>query len=153
MEATKRACQATADYFADLAPEAFDPELMKLCADGLHEVAENYEEYLSTAKTSSSFLRELAEKVKHIATDEKKEAHLQHDNAFAIFEAMAVVLRETFLRTGASSLRPVQHAILSFFEGSGNWKANEGSLVSDYYYNRIPIAVLHSLSNRGNAEG
>ena len=146
MEATKQACHATADYFSSLAQDAFNPELMQLCADGLREVAEHYEEYASTSKVASPFLQELAKKVKEIAGEGKREAYMQHDNAFALFEAMAVVLREAFLRAGALKLKPIQQAILNFFEGSGNWKASDvNQQVIDYYYTRIPIAVQHSL--------
>ena len=145
MEATKNACHATANYFSSLASDSFDPELMQLCADGLREVAENYEEYSSVVSTASPFLRELSEKVKLIAHDAKREAELQHDHAFSLMESMAVVLREVLLRKGASVLKPAHHKLLDFFEGSGHWKANEGSMVTDYYYNRIPITVLQDL--------
>lgn len=151
METTRKACHTTADYFTSIGSETFNPELMKLCAEGLRELGDNIEEYSSKATISSCFFQELCEKVKSISDDTAPKTELQHDNAFALFEALAVVFRETFLRAGASALKPIQQAILDFFEGSGHWKANEGTLVSDYYYNRIPISIMQGLQRQSVA--
>ncbi len=69
-----------------------------------------------------------------------------HDEAFALVESMVVIVREMHLRMGAGDVSDVHGDLMSFFEARCQWRADDDTLVSDYYYRRVPIAVLHDLA-------
>ena len=143
---TQIECRKAADCFLHLIPHSHEPELLQLCSDGLHEVAIHYDYYNATVTTASPFMKELAESVRLLCSDEKPAPEVQHDRAFMLMEALALVMREAILREGTQQTRPVQEAILRYFEESGHWQWDE-TLVADYYYIRIPIAVMHKLTS------
>lgn len=135
----------TAECFSRLASESPNPDLMELCADGLRELVNHYEDYCAKVLISKFFLKELEKKVKTLSETFDSDALLQHDNAFELMEDLIVIIREACLCEGGYTAREIQEKILEYFEISGLWDPFEPTMICDYYYHRIPISVMHRL--------
>ncbi len=141
-------CREAAERLRRALPSVPEPQLAVLCADGLQEVAEHYPEYRSLVSTASPFMQEVAGYVTLLCAD--KCAEPLEDVLFMLVEALAMVMREAVLRQGRA-FRAVQEDILRYFEQSGRWRPEEGTLVADFYYRRIPVGVMHSLAGMQGA--
>lgn len=140
-------CRQVALRLETLAAEAEDSELAHICVQGLLEIADRYAKYKNSTVTGRRFMEELDESVRSILKEKDLAAKEMHSIAFQMIEAIAVVIREASLRESTQQPHAVQEAVMRYFEESGHWHPGDGSLVSDYYYNRIPIGVMHSLIN------
>lgn len=140
-------CRQAASRLTTLAAEAEDPELTHICVQGLLEIADRYAKYKNTTVTGRRFMDELDESVRSLLKEKDFAAEEMHSVAFQMIEAIAVVIREASLRESTQQPRAAQEAVMRYFEESGHWHPGDGSLVSDYYYNRVPIGVMHSLIN------
>lgn len=61
---------------------------------------------------------------------------------FAITEETAVLMREYALRTGYSGLNQDELDFMDYFDASGRWFLGDGTMVSEYYYVRVPVRVI-----------
>lgn len=73
------------------------------------------------------------------------------DAAFMLVEDMAALFRERSLRDPESPVPPAEEALLAHFESCGEWQPADGSLVTDWYYVRLPALVLAQLLRRTKA--
>ncbi len=97
---------------------------------------------------TTDFLQELEETAKDVC---KESCQDMQAASFAMVESLALVMRETALRTGTPPTQ-AETALLKYFEESGNWSPKDKTLVSDYYYREIPAALLAS-SGAASVEG
>ena len=129
-----------ASLFKDSASEAPDPQLMMLCAQSLFEMAENMHAYIADLTVSTVFFEELRTSVWSVCQEKDASPVAMHDKAFGIMECLAVLSRESTLREENRSALPVQKDLMRYFEGCGHWTPGDGTLVTEYYYSRIPKA-------------
>ncbi len=144
-EQIRATCLKAADCLMLLASQAREPRLMEVCSLGLREYAHQYYAYQSCVKTAAPFIQELAAEVSGLCPGGSHSPDGGHDMAFVLVEALALIMREAVLRKGNHQPTSEQEAVMRYFEQSGHWRHGEGSLVTDYYYTRIPIDVMHSL--------
>ena len=114
--------------------------LCRFCATGLDELAAECAKYHEHSVVAAPFLEEIrmtallvSEAIGHVAHDAQAVA-------FGTLESLAAIMREVSLRR-QGELTEAQQTILEFFEMSGLWEQHDGTLVTDYYYNRIPAAM------------
>lgn len=132
----------------DSAHQSMDADLFELCALGLQEIAERFDEYRHYVAVSLPFAEHLVGAVQSVCIELSCENTNRQESAFALMEDMAVIFREVALRKGYENLSPPGQTILHYFESSGHWRANEGTLVADYYYTRIPVAVMQGFMEK-----
>ncbi len=137
-----------ANCLKDAIPHAPDRELVSLCVQGLEEIAQHQDEYSRLISASEPFAQHLAEGIKMICDDFSQNPAEQHDAAFVLLEDLAIIMREAVLLRGNKPPTPVQYNIMRYFESCGYWMFNDGTLVSDYYYTRVPIHVMKTLIER-----
>lgn len=133
-------CMHAAARLKGVVDEAPEPQLMLLCAQGLHELAENLHWYTSGLTVSTPFFEELLETVQSVCQDEEVPVMVMHDKAFGLMECLAVIVRESSLRQKSEQTLPAQINVMRYFEGCGHWTPGDGTLVTEYYYSRIPKA-------------
>ena len=126
-----------------------NPKLANICSDGLEDVGQYLDEYETAAQIASDFVKELHNSVDQLMEFKNVTVHKLEDAAFNLFEPIAVIMREMVLRNkGNPPPRPVQGEILRSFEDSENWRPEDPTLVSEYYYHKIPA----SLAARDNSK-
>ncbi len=129
-----------ADYYETRhAAPLFGP-LFTACAAGLRAWEARRAYYRRTVDTAGRFLRELEGQVAKIVTGPGLNAETEQEVAYALVECLACIIREVTAGAGAES--PDEEAVLSFFEGSGEWRRDDDTLVAEYFFKRIPAEVL-----------
>lgn len=131
-----------AALFTHIAAETPDPKLVSLCAQGLTEMAENRQQYAACLEEAAPFWSELCETVRSVCAAANYSPATLYDKAFCLMECLAVITRENVLKSKAQTLLPAQADIMCYFEDCGHWAQGDGTLVSDYYYRRIPGASI-----------
>ena len=121
-----------------------DPELLGLCANTLRELAGEDRNSAAGLKLTMPFLLEANRILQLLCVNFTSQPQLLHDRAFALLECMAVITKERSLNKRKTKILPAQAALMRYFESSGQWSRDDGTLVSDYYYTKIPA----SLANR-----
>ena len=117
-------------------------ELANICSAGLEDVGQYLDEYETVVQIASDFVKELHNSVDQLVEFKNITVHKLEDAAFNLFEPIAVIMREMVLRNkGNSPPRPVQGEILRSFEDSENWLPEDSTLVSEYYYHKIPASL------------
>ncbi len=134
-------CVKTAATFKDMYATT-KIEIFSLCARGLLAITAQQERYSHTAIVKTPFWNELQAALALVCNEGCQE-DLQAEG-FRILEAVMLIMREASLRMGNERTKE-EAELLAFFEQSGNWQANDGTLVSDYYYSRIPRTVQRKL--------
>ncbi len=117
--------------------------LYNFCACGLEELAESYPAYCTNAVVTAPFMAEINFFAKQFTSQPEELVVDVQGFAFMLFEALAAVMRETSFRTSKGYLEPPV-AVLEFFERSGHWHDKDGTLVSEYYYSKIPNMLQNS---------
>ncbi len=142
------------DIFSRYAGETDDMFIL-ICARGLRAIAEQSGAYEVSIQMTAKFmlhLQEELEKLRAYFSGTGKSGVMAHarmqEAAFCLVEDMALVMREKKLRTGCIANCADEEALLAFFEGSGYWRAADGSMVTGAYYVDLPVAVLHNLLRR-----
>ena len=116
--------------------EAPEPEILRLCGVFLRCIADD-PDYASGFTVTAPFLQEAMAAIRDLCGD-AADIGVMHDRAFALMECMAVIAREHTFRKGAQKTLAAQADLMRFFEKSGHWAEGDGTLVSEYYYSRIP---------------
>ncbi len=109
---------------------SLDKERARLCRNGLIELRTNIYEYDAHVQAAAFFRDELLMLLTGKAND---------DVVFALIEDLAVIMREKALRCPMATSG--EKRIFEYFEQSGNWEIEDGTLVSMFYYVYIPAAV------------
>jgi|GEM_PF-968675 len=134
-------CAHVATRLKSVVDEAPEPQLMLLCAQGLHEMGENLHLYTSGLHVSAPFFEELCETVLSVCQDSDIPVIAMHDKAFGLMECLAIIARESTLRQKRETALPAQTNVMRYFEGCGHWTPGDGTLVTEFYYSRIPKAA------------
>ncbi len=139
----RRNCVDAADFLAEHAQQSVEPELTRACSDVLFDVAEHLGTYESTIQIAKIFLKEFHSAIARLEQIKKATRNVLHDWTFELFESLAILSREDFLRN--NSARPAQTGAMRYFMKSGHWLPDDPTLVSEYYYRKLPA----SFSDRG----
>lgn len=102
-----------------------------LCA-GLHSLLQHCELYDGCIMRDNPFLQELGEIL----------AHLDAENRFSLLECLIILLREKELRR--SGRTDEEGRVLRYFEQSGEWAPDDGTLISLWYWVRLPQTCTHA---------
>lgn len=119
-----------------------DPELIGLCAGMLRELAGQDKSDTANLRLATPFLLEANSILQILCMDVASQPKLLHDRVFALLECMAVIAKERSLSKKQQAL-PAQAALMRYFESCGQWSRDDGTLVSDYYYSRIPAHLAN----------
>ena len=65
----------------------------------------------------------------------------------ALFEDLILFIREKTLRPPHRGFEPVEHKLLSHFELCGEWEPFDGTLISEWYWQRLPLMISQELTN------
>lgn len=60
------------------------------------------------------------------------------DQCFSVLECLVIFFREKSLRSPDTSKHPLESSLLHHFESSGKWDANDGTLVTSWYWSKLP---------------
>ena len=120
------------------------------CCDGLRVMMGKWESYIQKITTAECFLRFFSENIDNMLScracfeSDKSVDYTEklEDIVFAITEEMAVLMREHCLRTGPDGISDEERKIMDFFETSGLWFLGDGTLVSEYYYVKLPTQII-----------
>lgn len=127
-----------------------------MCRQGLQGMLDNIEKYSGGIQAATYIrdcfmanLRDLA----HIAELDGSYHNAGrvgslNDLCFAMVEEIAVLVRERYLREGCKGLSPNEKSLMDYFEGSGMWFMGDSTMVSDYYYVKLPVAVLDGMLHK-----
>ncbi len=115
--------------------------LYAACAAGLRAWEARRGFYRKTLDAARPFLAELENHIIRIfAGSGGLTPENEQEAAFVMVECLACMIREVALTSGAET--PDEEAVLSYFETCGEWRSNDGHLASEYFFKRIPAAVL-----------
>lgn len=135
------ACRKAAALLESVSSKAPSPQLMSLAAKCLKEIAEFGPNYINNINVCLPFLTELKRHIHELCGGNQKQLSALHDLAFELVECFALIARENALAKVTQHKLPAQVEVMDFFENSGEWAHNDGTLVSDYYYRLIPERV------------
>ncbi|WP_156907982.1 hypothetical protein [Desulfovibrio cuneatus] len=129
---TDALCNAV-HYFEEESSRQPYEQVYGLCAAGLKVISENLFPLGQELGVTRPYLQEM----EGLLTSFGKKAQCPWEDpqaaAFQLVENMAVVLREFYTRTGKAVDANTQ-AVFSYFETSGHWQADDGTLVSTCYH-------------------
>lgn len=92
---------------------------------------------MKNVRIAFPFLVEADHLVALICTEREAPLEDLGGTTFSLLECGAVVTKESTLGKDTQRMRPAQVAVMRFFEGSGLWGPGDGTLVSEYYFNRL----------------
>ena len=64
--------------------------------------------------------------------------HSDESHWMNLVEDMAILFREHALKNHETRLPKEEARLLKFFESSGNWKPGDGTLVGEWYWDKLP---------------
>ncbi len=143
------AVRYAAQRLQKVGPQAEEPQLMGLCALGLLEFAERYQQLEHTTKTAARFIRQLVDMARICADEEKTPAQVLHDRAFYMFECLAAILLEEHLRQPTRQMSEAQGDLLYYFRECGHWRKEDRSEITDFFFIYIPEDVAQDWKRRG----
>lgn len=132
------ACHRAAVILTDVAPNAPSPQLMRICAGSLQEMADIGTEFTNGIYVGLPFLVEANQKIHTLCAANTAYPELMHDLAFELMECLAVLAKEDALRMRGQYVPIAQMETMRHFESSGEWSADDGALVTEYYHRLIP---------------
>ena len=135
----KRNCIEAADFLAEQAPHSVEPELARACSEVLFDMAERVSAYENTIQIADFFLKEFHTAISRLEKIKNATKNALHDWTFELFETLAILAREDVLRN--HSARPAQAEAIRYFMESGHWMPDDPTLVSEYYYHKIPALL------------
>lgn len=110
------------------------------CKAGLQLLLRNPQSYDTHVTAPSPFTDHFLEAL----------AQLPHPDAvFGLFEDLVIFMREKSLRCHGDNACPVETSLLSHFETLGEWHMGDGTLVSEWYWVRLPLAVIATIIGKG----
>ena len=116
-------------YAARIAHASADPRQVLFCRS-LRYLIEHAEDFDDCVPEDNLFYREFTARLKKGFTTEEE--------CFSLFECMVIIFRlRQCARGGAMS--PVERDVLRYFEDCGEWGPDDETLVSQWYWWRIPV--------------
>lgn len=131
-------CHKAAAILTNVAPEAPSPQLMRVCAGSLQEIADIGSDFTRSIYVALPFLVEADKKIHTLCAANTAYPRLVHDLAFELTECLAVLAKEDALRMGWQHVPIAQKTTMRHFENCGEWSADDGTLVTQYYHRLIP---------------
>ncbi len=103
---------------------------------GFDELLGNIDFYVTMVNiTRNKFYANFMQNITRLAALQGKEDDtVCQDLAFYLIEELAVFIRECHLRFPNRATSPQAYAVMTFFENSGNWHAEDELLVTKHYY-------------------
>lgn len=111
---------------------ASDPELGGLVREGLLHVIRNCAAFDACRDQQLPFTKHFLRLLTVLPLSD--EGHW-----LEIFEDLALIVREKQLRCGGKAFAAIEERILRYFEASGYWDEDDGRLVSQWYWHRLPL--------------
>ncbi len=65
--------------------------------------------------------------------------------AFQMVEELAVIVREKTMRSGIEEYSAGERNVMDYFERRGFWFLGDETLVTEYYYTGLPIALIRQI--------
>ena len=127
-----------------------DNNRFSVCARALFEILACLSDYDKNVVISRKFVDSLAanaEAMLQVLSDSTGKSAPElagrlDELAFQMVEELAVIVREKTMRSGLESARPGEVAIMDYFERRGFWFLGDQTLVTEYYYTGLPIALM-----------
>lgn len=131
-------CRKAAAILEAASQDSPSSQLMLLCARCLHEIAKSGPGCVHSIHVGFPFLTEAERTIRKLCAAGSLPPELLHDLAFELVECFAVIAKENALSTGARRISPAQAEVMRYFEESGEWAPDDGTLVTQYYYLLLP---------------
>lgn len=131
-------CRRAADAFASLSAQVRAAEIPLLCHAVLLAFSETPEPFSEDIVICRAFLDEARSTIRLICTGALAHPDKLFDQSFALLECLAVLGREVAFRKGPQQVHPAQAELMRYFEQSGHWRQDDGTLVTEYYYREVP---------------
>ena len=125
------------------------------CSAGLRAILSCLDEYDNRVLATGIFydslicnIKELAEGISRYGENARPCAiEMAQDYAFLLVEDMALLVREKYLREGCDTQTSEERILIDYFETRGHWRFGDQTLVTEFYYIGLPIAVINSMVN------
>lgn len=134
---TQLLAQKSAQEFPDQSFAAPAPNYAQLCHHFLTTLQEQREQYQKAVSTCTPFATEFCSLLQENCTEE---------NIFSLFECLTIFSRERVLRQPLTAEFPAEKALFTQFTQSGEWSFGDGTLVTDWFYVRIPLLLMQECS-------
>ncbi|MBL3581851.1 hypothetical protein [Oleidesulfovibrio alaskensis] len=108
----------------------------RLCKWALAEICEQSGAYAATVLAKTPFAAQFGSVLAEAA---------ESGNCFALLETLTLFCRERVLRRPDMPESSMEAALFSYFVHSGEWTFADGTLVTDWFYVRLPVMVLFDL--------
>ena len=124
-----------------------------VCARALYEILACLADYDKNVVIARKFAEQLAadaEALLRVLAVREGEpgpdiAGLLDELAFQMVEELAVIVREKTMRSEDEKARPGEAAVMDYFERRGFWFLGDQTLVTEYYYTGLPIALMRHI--------
>ncbi len=116
---------------------ADDPELGALAREGLLHVTRNHAEFDACADRPTSFANHF---LRLLATLPLAD----NGHWLELFEDLALIIRAKALISGKGAETDIEQRILRYFESSGQWEKDDGRMVSQWYWYRLPLQAAET---------
>ena len=120
-------------YFEEGSSSQPNGKLYGVCATGLMAISENLLPADQQLEKAQPYLQEMGVLLSPFGQPLQCPWEDPQAAAFQLVESMAVVLREFYVRTG-NAIDANAQAVFSYFENSGHWQADDGTLASACYH-------------------
>ena len=118
-------------YAARIAHASADPRQVLFCRS-LRYLIEHAEDFDRVVPEDDRFYREF--------TGFLEKGFTSEEDCFSLFECMVILFRMCQCARGGET-SPLARDLLRYFEECGEWRPNDGTLVSEWYWRRIPGAA------------
>ena len=137
------------------APQEAGFSMFALCAKALRILSNHADEYDQDVKESRMLfkhfkrgLQELAALSANSKFNSDKSLRQAKEKTFALIEELAVFMREKNLRASSQSGKCVCRELLDYFESSGHRRPDDGTIVAQFYFVILPLAITNKLINQ-----
>ena len=121
------------EYFEKKSSAQSNGQLYGVCATGLTAISENLLSADQQLEKAQPYLQEMGVLLSRFVQPHQCPWEDPQAAAFQLVEGMAVVLREFYVSTGKAIDANAQ-AVFAYFENSGHWQADDGTLASTCYH-------------------
>lgn len=146
-------CLKAAAILEIAAKTSHEPELLQVCTNFLKEAAAHGPEYHAGVDVAKPFLLEARNTISLICREGENSGADPDGRAFALLECFAVIALEHSRHCDKKNIPRTQADVRRYFENCGHWRRGDGTVVCEYYYNRIPAAAAATAAAVGAVTG
>ena len=117
------------------AVQQHDWPLENVFRSGLMSIQEYSADYDSLIDDQNPFYQEF--------THCSQQDAINEDDLFSLFECMVIFIRMRQMAQPNIPLSAAEQAVLDYFETCGEWTACDGTVVSQWYWKRLPGKYRH----------